>query len=94
MDDYDDYGDSDAFSPVPVAVSIPIDATMPLTKKAAKLVYSKLIETVETQTEGKGCSQESARSKKRRKTKGRPQKAVADYTKDQGCAEQTPKTRQ
>lgn len=81
MDDYDDYGDSDAFSPVPVAVSTPIDASMPLTKRAAKLMYSKLIEAVETQAEGKGSPQESARGEKHCKTKGCPQKAASDHTK-------------
>ena len=94
MDDYDDYGDSDNFSPVPVVVSTQIDAST-CSWSGAKLVCDELIETVETQTEAKGCcSQESACSQKRRQTKGCPQKTVPNHTEDQVCAEQTPKARQ
>lgn len=59
MDDYDDYGDSDNFSPVPVVVSAQIDAPMPVVGVVRNLYATRLIGTVESQTEAQGCPQES-----------------------------------
>ena len=57
MDDYDDYGNSDGFSPVPVVVSVCIDASMPVAGAARNWYGTRLIEAVET--EGKGCPQKA-----------------------------------